>query len=107
MQQIGPYLLEAKLGEGGMGAVFRARHAAGGQRVALKIMRRELLLVEARRQLAEHRVSGQQDKCFETMKPPESQKYCSVTRFTKTTTTVLYKTHKPTEQKCSIVRRKK
>ena len=46
MQQIGPYLLESKLGEGGMGAVFRARHAAGGHVVALKLLRRELISAE-------------------------------------------------------------
>lgn len=36
--QLGPYLLIAKLGEGGMGAVFKARHTKLGKLVALKIL---------------------------------------------------------------------
>src|SRR5499427_589809 len=36
------YIVEAVLGEGGMGAVVRARHAALGSRVAIKFMHYEL-----------------------------------------------------------------
>ena len=38
----GPYQLEALLGEGGMGRVFRARRAPDGATVALKVMREAL-----------------------------------------------------------------
>jgi hypothetical protein len=36
---IGPYVLEAEIARGGMGAVFRARRAVGGSVVALKLLR--------------------------------------------------------------------
>ena len=39
----GRYRIEALLGEGGMGWVFRARHTVTGQRVAVKVMRPETL----------------------------------------------------------------
>src|SRR5439155_14420188 len=36
---LGPYRLDALLGEGGMGVVFRATRDAGGEPVALKILK--------------------------------------------------------------------
>jgi serine/threonine-protein kinase len=39
---VGPYRIEALLGEGGMGQVFRAAHGQTGARVALKLLRPEL-----------------------------------------------------------------
>jgi serine/threonine protein kinase len=40
---VGPYLLLERLGEGGTGQVFKARHQAMNRMVALKLVRRELL----------------------------------------------------------------
>lgn len=40
---LGPYLILDKLGEGGMGKVYRARHGRGGPLVALKVVRSNLL----------------------------------------------------------------
>jgi DNA-binding response OmpR family regulator len=40
---VGRFRLEQLLGEGGMGSVYRAVDAVSGQRVALKVLRRELL----------------------------------------------------------------
>jgi serine/threonine protein kinase len=40
--RVGPYVIEERLGEGGMGLVFKAR-AADGREVALKLVRDELL----------------------------------------------------------------
>lgn len=40
---VGPYIVLDKLGEGGMGKVFRARHAASNRTVALKVVRSSLV----------------------------------------------------------------
>ena len=41
-QRLGPYRIEARLGQGGMGIVFRALHDGDGRTVALKVLRDEL-----------------------------------------------------------------
>lgn len=41
-ERLGPFLLESVLGEGAMGVVFRAVRDPGGQRVALKVLKRQL-----------------------------------------------------------------
>ena len=46
-QRLGPYEIIDKLGTGGMGAVYRARHVETGQSVALKVMREDLAEDEA------------------------------------------------------------
>jgi serine/threonine protein kinase len=40
--RLGPYRIEGRLGHGGMGVVFRARHDGDGRTVALKVLRDEL-----------------------------------------------------------------
>src|SRR5215472_3950098 len=40
---LGPYLLLERLGEGGMGQVFKARHQLMNRAVALKVIRKERL----------------------------------------------------------------
>src|SRR5262245_8408816 len=39
--RVGPYLILDKLGEGGMGSVYRAEHKKMGRLVALKVIRKE------------------------------------------------------------------
>jgi len=41
--QVGSYIVTDKLGEGGMGKVFRARHRGTGETVALKVVRSALI----------------------------------------------------------------
>jgi tetratricopeptide (TPR) repeat protein/predicted Ser/Thr protein kinase len=54
MERIGPFVLQEQLGQGGMGAVFRAADARGGPEVALKLLTspderaRRRLVLEAR-----------------------------------------------------------
>ena len=58
--RVGPYHLLDRLGEGGMGQVFRARHGWLGNIVALKLIRRDLVgsAVAGRRFLREIRQAG-------------------------------------------------
>lgn len=48
---LGPYLVEAELGHGGMGIVLRAFDPALGRRVAIKLLRPDLADTRARRRL--------------------------------------------------------
>jgi serine/threonine protein kinase len=62
-QRLGPYRLQARLGEGGMGIVFRALHDTDGRTVALKVLRDELNQDEAykRRLAREARAAAEVD----------------------------------------------
>jgi serine/threonine protein kinase len=52
-QVLGPYRIEARLGQGGMGIVFRAVDARDGRTIALKVLRDELAADDGfRRRLA-------------------------------------------------------
>src|SRR5207248_3577981 len=56
---LGPYLLLDRLGEGGMGVVYKARHRKLAQVVAVKVLRGEHLPADAaRRFLREIRASA-------------------------------------------------
>jgi serine/threonine-protein kinase len=46
IHRIGDYLVASVLGQGGMGTVFRARHIAGGEDVAVKVMAPHLMRKE-------------------------------------------------------------
>jgi serine/threonine protein kinase len=52
-QRLGPYRIEGRLGQGGMGIVFRARHD-DGRTVALKVLRDELAADDGYRQRLAH-----------------------------------------------------
>jgi serine/threonine-protein kinase len=53
-QRLGPYRIEARLGQGGMGIVFRASAHADGRTVALKVLRDELAADDGFRQRLAH-----------------------------------------------------
>src|SRR5512144_463087 len=40
-EQVGEYLVDSKLGEGGFGAVYKATHPLIGKEVAIKVLRRQ------------------------------------------------------------------
>jgi serine/threonine protein kinase len=53
-QQLGPYRIQRRLGQGGMGIVFRAIHDGDGRTVALKVLRDELAADDGFRQRLAH-----------------------------------------------------
>lgn len=59
LARLGPYLLEAQLGAGGMGEVYRARHVTSGEWCALKLLPRAASLRERERFRREARLSSQ------------------------------------------------
>jgi eukaryotic-like serine/threonine-protein kinase len=59
--RVGPYLLEDRLGEGGMGEVFRARHRVLRRVVALKLIRPDRLVGGLRRFLREAQAAARMD----------------------------------------------
>lgn len=59
-EYLGPYRVEAKLGQGGMGTVYRGVHAKNGQRVAIKVL--------ASRMAQEQRFRRRFDAEIETLK---------------------------------------
>ena len=40
--KVGPYVLQRRIGQGGMGVVYEARHEQIGQRAAVKVLMRDL-----------------------------------------------------------------
>lgn len=48
-RRVGPYVLEEKIGEGGMGVVYRGRHGRLGRRAAIKLLRPDRARDEDRR----------------------------------------------------------
>jgi serine/threonine protein kinase len=53
-QQLGPYRIQRRLGQGGMGIVFLALHDGDGRTVALKVLRDELAADDGFRQRLAH-----------------------------------------------------
>ncbi len=58
-RRLGAYVLEDKIGEGAMGEVYRARHAALGRATAVKVLRREASQREHERFEQEARLTAQ------------------------------------------------
>ncbi|TQL70129.1 serine/threonine protein kinase [Nocardioides albertanoniae] len=56
LTRVGPYEILTRLGEGGMGVVHLARHADSGERVALKVLRTNVVGDEETRQRLEREV---------------------------------------------------
>jgi eukaryotic-like serine/threonine-protein kinase len=57
--ELGPYTLESKIGEGGMGTVWRARHATLGRAAAVKLIARDVDDVSTRRFEREAQLTAQ------------------------------------------------
>lgn len=69
--QLGQYTLEEKLGEGGMGTVYRARHALLRRQAAIKLIKPEPSADEARRAQAMQRFEREADVTA-TLKSPHT-----------------------------------